>query len=362
MATVNRDTTNEQTSAQSAREAGAGFQDVMRSMLEEMTRAPAIVQPSKFWQELNQRHSKRLASSGIENFKRTLAKDYFTWMRVLPWDSQIRFLISHLPLSATLRAAVGAFAPLKHRHIPLAEGLALNFLTRLLWQYAERELPDELAGLSEPPAGNPPRILHGGRPVSQDLANSVLEYRSMAPVAKGIVCELGGGYGRNAFVTASLASVRKYVMVDIPPALAVAQEYLSAVFPEKRHFEFRAFSDFDAVRAEFESADFAYLLPHQLALLPEGYVDLFVNISSLHEMRIDQIHHYLAEIRRLVRPGGHFYLKAWKVSNNPIEQIVVREEDYPLDGWIEIFRRTTAVQTRFFETLLKKPPIGTSDE
>jgi putative sugar O-methyltransferase len=333
---------------------GDTFSAVNQAMTAELAKAPEIVRPSSYWNELNRRHTERLAASGFGNFKRTLAKDYFTWMRVLPWDSQIRFLISRLPASATLRSAVGAFVPLKHDHIPFAEGTALNFLTRLLWEYASRQMPGELDDLAEPQVGNPPVIRNQGRSISQDLANSVLEYRSFADVAKGIVCELGGGYGRTAFVTASLAPLKKYIMVDIPPALAVAQEYLSTVFADRRHFAFRPFSSFAEIQDEFEAADFAYLLPHQLTLLPADYVDLFVNISSLHEMRLDQIEHYLREIFRVVKPGGHFYLKAWKVSNNPIEKIVVHEADYPLDNWDVAFRRTAAVQTRFFETLLVK--------
>ena len=332
------------------------FDAVLREMTAEMSAAPEIVRASKYWVDLNRRHTERVSSAGIANFKRTLAKDYFTWMRVLPWDSQIRYLVRHLPPAATLRAVFGTFSPLKHAHIPLAEGLALNFLTRLLWQYAEREAPRQIAVLSEPEVGNPPKITHGGRLVSQDLANSILEFKSIDRVAHGTVCELGGGYGRNAFVISSLGPVSKYIMVDIPPALGVAQEYLTAVFPGKRHFLFRAFGSFEDVRTEYDAADFVFLLPHQIALLPAASVDLFVNISSLHEMRLDQITHYLAEIRRLVRPGGHFYLKAWKASHVPFENVVVREEDYPLSEWQEVFRRTPAVQTRFFETLLRKAP------
>lgn len=317
-----------------------------------MAKAPEIVQASEFWQRLNRLHRERLQASGLANFKRTMAKDYFTWMRVLPWDSQIRFLVSHLPISATLKAIVGTFRPLRHQHIPLAEGLALNFLTRLLWAYVERS--GGFAGLTEPAFGNPPAIYDEGRLISQDLANSVLEYRSFADVAKGTVCELGGGYGRNAFVTASLAPVR-YIMVDIPPAIGVAQEYLTTVFPDRKHFGFRHFDNFADVRDEFEAADFAYLLPHQLALLPSGTVDLFVNISSLHEMRLDQIDHYLNEIFRLVRPGGHFYLKAWKVSKNVHDGLQVGTDAYDLSRWDKVFWRTTDVQTLFFETLLRHP-------
>lgn len=330
----------------------AEFAEILDQLETEMERAPEIVQASEFWQRLNRRHRERLQASGLENFKRTTAKDYFTWMRVLPWDAQIRFLISHIPLSATLRAIAGTFSPLRHKHIPLAEGLALNFLTRLLWSYVERI--EGFSGLSEPEFGNPPTILQDGRLISQDLANSLLEYRSFGNVATGTVCELGGGYGRNAFVTASLAQVR-YIMADIPPAIGIAQEYLTTVFPDRKHFKFRPFTNFDEVRDEFEAADFAYLLPHQLALLPAGTVDLFVNISSLHEMRQAQVNYYLAEIFRLVRPGGHFFLKAWRVSKNPQSDFKINAEDYDLSQWEELFRRNSDVQTYFFETLVRHP-------
>ncbi|OWK19704.1 hypothetical protein AJ88_38915 [Mesorhizobium amorphae CCBAU 01583] len=147
------------------------FSAALRAMFDEMKAAPAEMQPSKFWQDLNRRHAERTVSSGIANFKRTLAKDYFTWMRVLPWDPQIRFLVGHLPLADSLRAALGVLSPFKHRHIPLLEGFALNFLTRLVWQYAEQEFPEEITALSEPSIGNPPAIRIGRGIVSQDLAN-----------------------------------------------------------------------------------------------------------------------------------------------------------------------------------------------
>lgn len=40
---------------------------------------------------------------------------------------------------------------------------------------------------------------------------------------------------------------------------------------------------------------------HQLQALPHKSVDMFVNISSLHEMRMDQIRYYFAEAERLTR-------------------------------------------------------------
>src|SRR6185436_15499259 len=61
------------------------FDAVLREMTAEMSAAPEIVRASKYWVDLNRRHTERVSSAGIANFKRTLAKDYFTWMRVLPW-------------------------------------------------------------------------------------------------------------------------------------------------------------------------------------------------------------------------------------------------------------------------------------
>jgi hypothetical protein len=61
--------------------------------------------PSQFWMELNKKHCEHLDRHGFENFKRTLAKEYFTWTRIWPWDSQIRFLLRRLPLKGIALAA-----------------------------------------------------------------------------------------------------------------------------------------------------------------------------------------------------------------------------------------------------------------
>jgi hypothetical protein len=105
------------------------------------------------------------------------------------------------------------------------------------------------------------------------------------------------------------------------------------------------------VREEVESSDVAFFLPTQLHLLPAGSVDLFVNVSSLHEMRLDQIGYYFDQIDRLTR--GLLYLKEWKVSHIPFENVVIRESDYPVRShWSRLYWRECAVQTHFFEALL----------
>ena len=330
----------------------------LKAMFADLQRGRAEVQPSKYWVELNRSDESALLAVGFENFKRTVAKHYFTWMQIWPWDSQLRFLMSQLPLTATGANIFRTFQPLKHEHMPLSQSLAVNFLSQMIWDYALKTCPF-LDKLAEPEIGNPPRVLRNGRLISQDLANSALEAQSILaglPGTSGVkrVGELGAGYGRSAHVLLSLLPGVRYVVIDIPPALYVAQRYLSSVFPDRKVFTWRTFKSYSEIQNEFEQADLAFLLPSQIELLPDGLFDLFVNVSSLHEMRLEQIRYYFTQIRRLVRDRGWFYLKQWKESHIPFENIVIRQEEYPLAEWQVLFARDAMVQTRFFEALLQR--------
>lgn len=330
----------------------------LKAMFADLQRGRPEVQPSKYWVELNKSDESALLAVGFENFKRTVAKHYFTWTQIWPWDSQLRFLMSQLPLTTTCANVFRTFQPLKHEHIPLTQSLALNFLSQMIWDYAMKNCPF-LDKLAEPEIGNPPRLLRNGRLISQDLANSALEAQSILaglPGTTGVkrVAELGAGYGRNAHVLISLLPGVRYVVIDIPPALYVSQRYLSSVFPGRKVFTWRSFQSYAEIKTEFEQADLAFLLPSQIEMLPDGCFDLFVNVSSLHEMRLEQIKYYFAQIRRLVRDRGWFYLKEWKESHIPVENIVIRQEEYPLREWQILFEREAMVQTRFFEALLQR--------
>src|SRR5687768_7634546 len=69
----------------------------IEAMFEELAKGEVGAQPSKYWIELNKMHLNQLRTHGYEPFKRTLGLAYFTWVRIMPWDSQFRFLIAALP-------------------------------------------------------------------------------------------------------------------------------------------------------------------------------------------------------------------------------------------------------------------------
>jgi len=334
----------------------------LREMFAEFRHFRAEILPSKYWQELNRKNLKQLADSRYENFKRTIARNYFTWI-VNPLNEQTRFLIRQAGLLKSLAIIGRGLAAPRHDFLKKRHTIYYNILTELLWNHVAGHDSDGLLDrLVEPQQGNPPEVWAGGRLISQDLANSLLEYKAILHPDLDrrdvqTVLELGPGYGRTAYVFLALQPAVRYVLVDIPPALYVAQRYLTDVFPDRRVFAFRHFDEFESVRDEFQGASIAFLTPNQLEMLPDRSVDLFINISSLHEMRMDQIRYYFSEIQRLTR--RYFYFKQWQETTVPFENETIREADYPVgNDWTLIFRRQCEVQHRFFEALYELPATG----
>jgi len=327
----------------------------LKAMFDEFEHYPPILLPSKYWVELNRKNMAQLANAGFKNFKRTLARNYFTWI-VNPLNKQVRFLMQQAGWRRSIAIVWRSLIAPRHDLMKRRHTIYYNMLSMLLWRYVQStDDAGLLAGLDEPTEGNPPDVRLDGRLISQDLANSVIEYEAILHPDVDrrditTIMELGPGYGRTAFVFLKLQPACRYILVDIPPALFVAQRYLTAVFPERTVFDFRHFDDFQAVAEEFDAASIVLLTPNQLELLPDQSVDLFINISSLHEMRMDQIEYFFAEIKRLTR--RYFYFKQWKETTVPFENETIREQDYPIPAeWRKIYRAQCAVQHKFFEAL-----------
>src|ERR1700691_5900049 len=81
----------------------------LESMFAAVNSGDSRARPSKYWIELNRMNLAQLQQHGYENFKRTIALNYFTFVRILPWDSQIIFLLLRLPLRASLGCVRRAF-------------------------------------------------------------------------------------------------------------------------------------------------------------------------------------------------------------------------------------------------------------
>ncbi|WP_332673686.1 putative sugar O-methyltransferase [Aromatoleum sp.] len=336
----------------------------LAEMMTEMRDAPAIVQPSSYWESLNDANIAMLHSDGFENFKRTINRNYFSWVPRSPRNEHFRIVARDWHL---LRVGVSPM------FAKLADGEDIEFMPHalqrrthavflaLLWEYVRaRDTRGLLAEADEPSLGNPITVGYRGRSVSQDLCNSAHEITSMLetlPKAHGPsrVIELGGGYGRVAWLMLRAFPRVQYILVDIPPALAIAQQYLTTLYPERTTFRFRAFGAYEEVAEELSHADIAFLTPNQLDLLPSIAADLFVNISSLHEMRREQISHYIDQVAR--HCTGLFYTKQWQRSVNVADDLVICRDEYPIpSSWEKVYSRDHPLQAQFFEALYRVSP------
>ena len=344
-------------------------------MKHEMQAAPAIDHPSAFWKGMGEVNERVLGWSGEENFKRTLNQNYFNFIPIAPDEPRmvrLRRLVPDFTQNTLDRYVIDdpdrdpnswmSFYPnyyiFKDPDRSKKRELYREYLA-LMYEYAlRRDRSGLLATLDEPTLGNPIDVRRNGRLISQDLVNSVRERNSIIGAMEAstdthfTLGELGAGYGRLGYVLLKTTKCR-YFVFDIPPALYVSQWYLTTLFPRRRAFRFRRFDTFKEIESELSQSDLAFFTPNQLTKFPAGYFDLFANISSMHEMRRDQIKHYMELMGKSTK--SVLYLKQQKDYVNPVDNLVIGRNDYhPPSGWAQSQERFDPINPGFFERIYRR--------
>ena len=336
----------------------------LNEMLSDLKSSPKIFHPSSFWEGLNMVHNNQINKSGLKNFKRSINGKYFGfgWNIFGIYIHEFPVIVSQI-LKVNLKPFTSVefndFAQkqdgIKKFH-PIFAYFYKIYVACLFYFVSKFDHLNIFEKIKEPTVGNPFTIFYKGKTISQDLCNSVYEfYTIMDQIDKNTVkevAELGAGYGRTAYIFLKFMRKINYTVIDIPPALFVSQWYLSKVFPNEKIFYYRKFESFNKIEKEFKASRIRFLMANQIHLLPKNYVDLIVNISSLHEMRRPQIKNYLQEIERITK--SFFYTKQWirsRVSDNQF----IRKENYPIPkSWKVINSRSPhPIQSWFFDVLYR---------
>lgn len=298
---------------------------------------------SDFWRRLVTKHLELLKQEGFAHFKRTLNFEYSQWCVTVPVDPKLWLM--HYNFVRTLRRVPALWRRTSYQPggepkrwpIP-SPGAAEVYKTFVstLWEYVkEQDDVGILDRVQEPALGNPIRIYDGDTLVSQDLALSALEINRIAKHTDlrqvRSVLEIGGGYGRLAYVFKQLLPDVEYHIVDIPPTLAVSELYLSSLLgPGQVHFH----------------------LPAALKTLPARHFDLVINVSSFDEMKESQAHAYLRAFAEKGR--GTAYIKGHGLRKRSTGRRGVLEFDYP-SGWVELYRGGDPFKSTFNELVFRLP-------
>ena len=305
----------------------------------------SLFTPSKFWKTLGDRHDDLLNRYGIEHFKRYQALRYFTWQwrwRAMPKSDQARFLLLHSRPASLLRSAIDRsdLSDVAWTGVPWprSDRWLYVFASRLIWEYARRHGTRAVLDLEEPLLGDPLPVRFGGRLVSQDLANCALEtaaiLRGQAGRTPTSVVEVGAGYGRTAYTLLSLFPNMEYTVIDIDPAIRISEHYLTQLFPGR---------------------NLRFLTPDRVDEIDNNSISLAVSISSLQEMRREQVLEYLTVFDRILDANGTIYLKQWAEWFNPEDHVTMRFVDYPVPAhWTLVFREDCPVQTRFQQAVWQR--------
>ena len=262
---------------------------------------------SKYWNYLNKKNLEQINQSGIDNFKQTVATNYYTWVNGITGVLGANFIkdIEKYRLSVPINEIIK-----KHDYLKIDESILFNTMTVLLYDYVSNKYPEVIEDCDEGEVGNPLFISINGKKVSQDILSSAIEYSSVVKGRGQVpnkILELGAGSGRTAEFFLKKHENIKYVICDIVPALYVSQFYLAKIFTNKRIFKFREFENYSEIKDYFKIAD---------------------------------------------RLGEFFYFKAWKSTDVPFDNITLTEDQYiPLNNWENVFKRDCYVPSNFFEAM-----------
>jgi putative sugar O-methyltransferase len=348
---------------------------LLDAMYKDHLSGPEVYHAAKFWEKLNQLNIEWLKTDGLNNFKRTVNNNYFNWMVTTKSDYfrvVARAFLGKIKRQSGKLGRIGSLltaniGEMHHRTFATTETKTTWFQRKLyalyvlfLYEYVKgKDTLGLFDALEEPLAGNPLTIQKDGKRISQDISSSYMEYAYIREALGNTFSELktigeiGSGYGRLQYLLHLLHQKDgiKVVIIDLPPALLVAQWYMRSVFPEARIMGYRKFSDFSEIEQEFKASSICFLLPHQLELLPPGTIDLMMNISSLQEMSRNQINRYYELIADKAR---YFYTKQWMFWENWEDKIAVPAIMYPTrPEWELLSARIHPVHTKFFEAMFK---------
>ena len=261
----------------------------------------AVAKPSSYWDQLSKRCDGFLEQYGYENFKRSVGLVYNDFY---------------------LDYETGKMRPDYDKK--LVE----------LWDALYKNLPNDFLDMfSEPIVGSPFTVVYRGRPVSIDLASSCLEtamiFSHLGESKIGVIHEIGGGYGRLAYVLGQALPKSNYRLYDIEPSISLARRYLRDVLPG-RYFECST--------------------PENL----NGDCDLLVAMDCLHEMNKEQVEEYFDYADK---HASLFYFTCWKQTDVKEHGIKWSMDEYPVRShWKPLYRGDHKMRAGFFEAMYKVRP------
>ena len=126
---------------------------------------------------------------------------------------------------------------------------------------------------------------------------------TMQKLRGATVCEIGPGTGNLASLLLNHFNTKLF-LVDLPKTMLFSFSYLSQSVPNAKIL---LPNEIDANNYDLSGYDIIMMTPDQTSVIPDGTVDLTVNVGSMQEMVKESIDFYFEMIDRITKSKGYFF-------------------------------------------------------
>jgi hypothetical protein len=196
----------------------------------------------------------------------------------------------------------------------------------------------DLSALEIPRHGNLGGVLVDGHLISPGSVFGDVHARLVTgfiDTERPVIGELGGGFGRLAYLLSRHLDAFRYVGFDLPETLCCATYYLMKSFPEKR---FLLYGEEPRPAALLGEYDVVLLPSFELPTLPDDSVDLFLNENSLGGVTAEACRNYVTEMCRCTRVFWHRNHEFHRLTFSDGTTSLLNRE-YPVPAEFELIAR-----------------------
>jgi putative sugar O-methyltransferase len=261
-----------------------------------------LYKPSSFWADASLRIAAALKQHGVENFRRIEENlSFFVPTYGYPGNSFSQEMQSEI--SAFIQRAFPEAIKPQQTIALLLSGYQAALADYRVFLAAENHGKSPcLSDFTESDYGNPlEQFEFDQKRYSRSSLNYLLGLQLLKQhIDEEIhtVLEIGGGFGTLGEILAkSDISNLRYIDIDIPPTLFVAEHYLSNALPNREVSGYLESKHADVLEID-KLSDISVLASWQLPKL-RGKVDLFVNFISFQEMEPHIVQNYFSYVDRL---------------------------------------------------------------
>lgn len=292
--------------------------ELLEMMMKDMENAPILFQPTKYWKYHEEYHLKWLVNTDLNQFRSMCGggnasfgasaygdfpfhPDSFERM-----NPAIKMVGRILNKTTKYIKSFVFFNPVTISILYRKLRKTQRMLEELTYYCAELIDQDEtLNKIEDSGLGNPTDLIVAN---GRKYTNKFLQYFSQYVYVKkfldfdniNAVLEIGSGYGGQVEVLLKAHRHLSICIVDIPPQLYVAEQYLSACFPDQV-YSYRLSRENKNICANiFDKYKIIVLAPWQLDDIKDMKFDLFWNSASFQEMEPEIVENYARYIQRLV--------------------------------------------------------------